>query len=136
MPETRVQLPKELESLASEFSRRFRIARAADLARAGSFLEAEALLCNVGAAPTHSDELDMLARISVMRSRFSEARRRWSRALAKTNDKKALRNCIVLLDDYFERRINYLCAVWLAAFSLWVVLQVLLIVYLAVRAWL
>lgn len=135
MSEARVQLSAKVEDLASEFSRRLRIARAAELASAGRLLKAEALLCPTGTAPKHCDELDLLARILVKQKRFAEAHRHWKKAFEKANDKERFKRCIVVLQDYVEKYAKRLRLLWTAGFSLWVGLLVVILTYFIGRCW-
>jgi hypothetical protein len=135
MSEAQVQLSAELEDLASDFSRRLRLARAAELARAGRLLNAEALLCPVGNAPSHHDELDLLARILVQQKRFAEAYRRWGQAFKRADDKEHIRKCILVLQDYVERDATRLRLMWTVGFALWVVLLIVVLSYLIWRWW-
>jgi hypothetical protein len=135
MSEVRVQLLAEVQDLTSEFSRRLRVARAAELARAGRFLKAEAVLSPNGGVPKNCDELDLLARILVRQKRFAEAHRHWRRAFEKANDKERIRRCIVVLEDYVDRHARRLRLLWTLGFAFWVVLMVLILAYFMGRWW-
>lgn len=135
MSETREQLSIEVEDLTSEFSRRLRVARAAELARAGRLLKAEALLCPTGTAPKNCEELDLLARILVRQKRFAEAHRHWKKAFEKANDKERIRRCIVVLQDYVERYARRLRLLWTLGFAFWVVLIMVIFAYFIGRWW-
>jgi hypothetical protein len=57
-----------------------RFARVTDLAGAGRYLEAEALLSPRGHVPANPRDLDLLARIAARQKRYSQARRLWEAA--------------------------------------------------------
>lgn len=59
-----------------------RFARAAELARSGRYLEAEALLCRRGELPRNPKDLDLLARIAAQQRQYDRAGDLWNRALA------------------------------------------------------
>jgi hypothetical protein len=129
MSGSREQLSAEVEDLTSEFSRRLRVARAAELARAGRLLKAEAVLCPNGTAPKNFEELDLLARILVKQKRFPEAHRYWRRAFEKAKDKERVRRCIVVLEDYVDRHARRLRILWTLGFAFWVVLMALILAF-------
>src|SRR5271165_5336180 len=135
MAGARVQLSAQVEDLTSEFSRRLRIARAAELARTGQLLKAEALLCPTGTAPKHCDELDLLARILVKQKRFAEAHRHWRKAFEKAHEKERIRKCILVLQDYVERDARRLRLIWTVGFALWVGLMIAVLTYFIGRWW-
>jgi len=124
-----------VEDLTSEFSRRLRVARAAELARAGRFLKAEAVLCPTGTAPKHCVELDLLARILVKQKRFVEAHRLWRKALEGTHEKERIRKCILVLQDYVEKYTRRLSLMWTVGFALWVMLMIAVLAYFIGRWW-
>jgi hypothetical protein len=135
MSEAQEQLSTEVEDLTRDFSRRLKVARAAELACAGRLLKAEALLCPAGTAPKNCEELDLLARILVRQKRFVEAHRLWRRAFEKANDKERIRRCIVVLEDYVDRHARRLRLLWTLGFALWIVLIVLILAYFIGRWW-
>ncbi len=73
---------------------RIRYARAAELARTGNYLEAQALLAPNGHIPQSPRELDLLARIAAHEDRVSEARRLWEAALQHEPDNPDYHECL------------------------------------------
>jgi tetratricopeptide (TPR) repeat protein len=76
-----------------------RYARAAELARTGSYLEAEALLTPNGRLPDTSRELDLLARIAAQQERFDDAARLWNAALKTEPDNLTYKEALQRLSD-------------------------------------
>ena len=60
-----------------------RFARAAELARSGRYLEAEALLCRRAELPSNPKDLDLLARIAAQQKQYDRAGDLWNKALAR-----------------------------------------------------
>jgi hypothetical protein len=129
------QLSAAVEDLTSKFSRRLTIARAAELARAGRLLKAEALLCRNGSAPKDCEELDLLARILVRQKRFVEAHRVWRKAFERTQERERIRECVRALEDYVESYTRRQTLVWAFPFALWVILMVIVLVWFMGRWW-
>jgi tetratricopeptide (TPR) repeat protein len=75
------RLPEDTRLALGRFLVKLRVARAAELARAGELSEAEATLKQRCDAPHTADELDLLARIATRQGRFEEACRLWEAAL-------------------------------------------------------
>lgn len=63
---------------------RVRFARAAELARSGKYLEAEAVLAPKGIMPESACELDLLARVATLQNQFSRAEKFWEAASRKS----------------------------------------------------
>jgi hypothetical protein len=61
-----------------------RFARAAELARTGNYLEAEAVLAPKGIMPESARELDLLARVVTLQNQFSRAEKIWDVASRKS----------------------------------------------------
>lgn len=61
-----------------------RFARAAELARSGKYLEAEAVLAPMGIMPESTRELDLLARVATLQNKFSRAEKIWEAASRKS----------------------------------------------------
>ena len=59
-----------------------RFARAAELARSGRYLEAEALLCRRAELPSNPEDLDLLASIAAQQRQYDRAGDLWNKALA------------------------------------------------------
>ena len=135
MSEAQEQLSTEVEDLTRDFSRRLKVARAAELARAGRLLKAEALLCPTGTAPKNCEELDLLARILVRQKRFVEAHRVWRQAFETGNEKERIRRCVVVLQDHFDRHTRRLRFLWALGFALWVALITAVLVYFIWSWW-
>jgi hypothetical protein len=133
MSEARGQLSTEVEDLTSEFSRRLRVARAAELAGAGRLLKAEALLCPTGSAPKNCEELDLLARILVRQKRFVEAHRVWRKAFERTQERERILGCVRALEDYVESYTMRKTLAWAVGFALWVTLMILVFICLIGR---
>ena len=71
-----------------------RLARAAELARSGNYLEAEAVLAPNGHVPESPRELDVLARIAAQQERFDDATRYWNAALKSDPDNSTYKDCL------------------------------------------
>ena len=109
----------------------FRLARAADLARSGRYLEAQGLLSPKGHYSDAPRDLDLLARIAVRQGRISEARRLWEAALQKDPKNPDYNECLQRLRHLPRIRISFdiviECLVWAAsAFGIAILLYVLL----------
>lgn len=74
-------------------------ARAAELARTGMYLEAQALLSSQGRVPDSPRELDLLARIAAHQERFEDATRFWNAALKRDPDNATYRECLQQLSQ-------------------------------------
>jgi hypothetical protein len=135
MSEAQDQLSNQVEELTREFSRRLKVARAAELACAGRLLKAEALLCPTGTAPKNCEELDLLARILVRQKRFIEAHRVWRKAFERTQERERILGCIRALEDYFESYGRQKTLVWAVGFALWVILMTIVLVCFIGRWW-
>ena len=133
MSEARERLSTEVKDLTGEFSRRLRIAHAAELARAGRFLKAEAVLCPNGTAPKNWEELDLLARILVRQKRFVEAHRVWRKAFRRTQERERILGCVRALEDYVERCTTRKTLALDVGFALWVILIILVLICLIGR---
>lgn len=72
---------QQIQTVVKECFEQVRIARAAELARCGHFLEAEALLSPNGQPPSDPTELDLLARICAQQKQYDRASRFWTIAL-------------------------------------------------------
>lgn len=73
---------------------RIRFAQATELARAGRYLEAEALLAPKGQIPESHRDLDLLARIAILQKQFSRAERFWQAALQKSPGNEVYAHCL------------------------------------------
>jgi hypothetical protein len=133
MLEAREPLSTEVEVLTREFSRRLRVARAAELARAGQILKAEALLCPTGTAPKNCEELDLFARILVRQKRFVEAHRVWRKAFERTKERERILGCVRALEDYVESYTRRKTLAWAVGFALWVILMIVVLICLIGR---
>jgi hypothetical protein len=133
MSEAQEQLSTEVEDLPRDFSRRLKVARAAELACAGRLLKAEALLCPTGTAPKNCEELDLLARILVRQKRFVEAHRVWRKAFERTQDRERILVCVRALEDYVESYTTRKTLAWAVGFALWVILMILVLICLIGR---
>ena len=97
---------------------RLRLARATELARTGSYLEAEALLAPNGHVPDSPRELDLLARIAAHQGRVADARRFWELALQQDPNNREIQQCLdrllhpPLITITFAGVVE--CLVWLA----------------------
>lgn len=76
-----------------------RYAHAAELARTGSYLEAEALLAPNGRFPDSPRELDLLARIAAHQERFDDAARLWNAALERDPDNASYKDSLQRLSN-------------------------------------
>jgi hypothetical protein len=133
MLETQEHLSTEVGDLTREFSRRLRVARAAELARTGRLVKAEALLCPTGTAPKNCEELDLLARILVRQRRFVEAHRLWRKAFERTQERERILGCVRALENYVESYNRRNTLAWTVGFALWVTLMILVFIYLIGR---
>ena len=75
-PQSKMQLDQCIEKI--------RFARAADLARSGKYLEAEAVLAPNGVMPESPRDLDLLARVATLQNQFSRAEKFWEAASRKS----------------------------------------------------
>ncbi len=94
MNENPQSLPVEARTALQHCFGQIRLARAAELAQSGRFLEAEAALIHNGQLPQSAPELDLLARIAARQGRFDEARQRWNVALQMDPGNETYRQCI------------------------------------------
>jgi tetratricopeptide (TPR) repeat protein len=76
-----------------------RYAHAAELARTGNYLEAEALLTPNGRVPDSSRELDLLARMAAQQERFDDAARLWKAALERDPANINYKDCLQQLSN-------------------------------------
>jgi hypothetical protein len=76
-----------------------RYACAAELARTGRDLEAEALLAPNGRLPDSSRELDLLARIAAQQERLDDAARLWNAALETDSDNVTYKESLQRLSE-------------------------------------
>src|SRR5688572_23819886 len=74
----------QVRNTLTDYFEQIRFARAAELARHGHYLEAEALLCPLGALPENPNEIDLLARIAAQQRQYRRAEELWKRAVLKT----------------------------------------------------
>jgi len=88
------RLPEDTRLALGRFLVKLRVARAAELARAGELHEAEAVLKQPCEAPHTPDELDLLARIAARQGRFKEACRLWEAALHQVPGNENYRHCL------------------------------------------
>lgn len=123
---------REVSRLVQAFDERLRLSRASDLAFSNRLLEAEALLCPGGSGKASAAELDMLARISVKKSHFSEARKRWEQAIAKGEGRhEEFAQCLKVLDTYSRQWLKRQVVGWwvtLAVLTVWLVISIYLLV--------
>ena len=81
-----------------------RYAQATDLARAGRYLEAEALLMPHGQHPIALRELDLLARICAQQRQYERARNYWEAALQKSPGNTDYQRAIARAAEAQQRR--------------------------------
>jgi len=113
------------------FELRLKLARAAELARAEAFHEAESILKEGVTA----EELDLLARIHVQQGNFHDARRRWEMAICRSKDPEGkYRNCLSELNVYALGKTRKDLAVGVAYIALFA-LGLFVTVFLAFKTW-
>lgn len=78
-------------AVIDEFAARLQFARAAELARSGRLLEAEAVLMTPEERILSPGELDLLARIHLRQGRCGDAALRWNQAHKLSGDAEYLR---------------------------------------------
>jgi tetratricopeptide (TPR) repeat protein len=100
-----------------------RYARAAALARAGRYLEAEGLLTPHGVLPAAPHEPDLLARLAARQGRYDTARCLWRTALRSAPDDAKFVCCLEAI-DHAEQRQWLARAVFRASFWIGLVLAI------------
>jgi hypothetical protein len=112
------------EEIVRVFSRRIRLARAAELASAGSLFRAEELLMPNGELPDSAEELDLLARILVRQKRYGEAQKRWNDAFRVSGGKSHYQDALNTLNYYLQalkwRRQILVPAVFVLILIIWI----------------
>ncbi|HSI86335.1 MAG: hypothetical protein ACAI35_13130 [Candidatus Methylacidiphilales bacterium] len=93
---------RSAEEIVRNYSLRLRLARSAELALAGSLLNAEDVLMPDGKIPETAEELDLLARILVRQERYAEAETRWKDALRISKDKDCYQEALNSLNSYVK----------------------------------
>lgn len=82
----------------TEYFDQVRFARAADLARSGRYLEAEALLSPRGELPSNPKEIDLLARLAALQKDYDRAEELWKRAIAMTPGRESFPEALAALE--------------------------------------
>ena len=82
----------------TDYFDQIRYARAADLARSGRYVEAEALLSPKGEFPSSPKEIDLLARIAARQRDYDRAEELWKRAIAMTPGRESFPETLAALE--------------------------------------
>jgi len=117
------ELSPDIFTRVVEYKDRLTHARAAELALAGRFVEAEGLLDR---HPLTADSLDLLARIQVRQGRLDAARQLWQQALSLNESSPAVRECLTTLERYRTARYHNHLLRWRISLGVWLVLLMLL----------
>jgi tetratricopeptide (TPR) repeat protein len=94
--DSRARATQQLRDTLKEYFEQIRLARAAELARSGRYLEAERLFFPIGRESLDLREIDLLARISAQQRQYERARDLWEYALQRAPEnadyKRAIQN--------------------------------------------
>ena len=110
----------------TRFDDRLRLARASELALAGRFIEAEALIMTDCHRPSH-EGYDLLARIQVRQGRLQQAQGTWEKSLETGGCKKNIEPCLVTLADHQENVLKRRILFWKLNLFLWAIITCLAI---------
>jgi|GEM_PF-1702771 len=116
-----------MKEAIERFNDRLRLARASELALAGRYIEAEALVLGGGNRPSY-EGYDLLARIQVRNGRFQKAKASWRKSLETGGNEEKIRTYLATLAGHEERVFKKRVLVQRLTLLLWI-----LVTYLA--AW-